>query len=481
MYSVLIVDDEPTTLIGIRKTFNWSQYGFELLWEVTSSRQALDNICKYRPDLVITDIRMPVINGIDLMKITRDKNIDSEFIVISGFAEFEYAKEAINVGAFAYLLKPLQRQEANDVLSKLSVQINNKVLVKNIKIYDDLASDNINLETLFLNYNFDKVYKYYQLIFALSDCEITNAKQCIFNKDINIIDLNLGLNKCLFIINTDENVYEQLKERYNSNMNTSNISFGVSEITKNATKVSHLMRHAEIASFSSFICGQQNVYDLSPKCDILKKLINHTISTLEKDNHLDIKTFCIQLKETIVSYKLSVEDLAKLWNNIVAFVTRQYTEDHIESYDVKFLNAEQLYYNFKNIDNFIVYLTDLFTLLSGEAGLNDDANYKPESIKKILEYIDLNYFDPDISLNNISKMFYINTAYCCVLFKKCTGKTISEYITDLRMTKACEMLKDKSLSIKDVSYGCGYNDYFYFNRVFKKKIGATPANYKKTH
>jgi two-component system response regulator YesN len=119
MYRVLIVDDEPWVLRGIRNTFQWDNQGFEVIAETTDSLEAWDFIQASRPDVVMTDIRMPELSGIDLMKRSREAGIKAEFIIISGAADFHYAQETLRLGCFDYLLKPLEFEEADKLLERL--------------------------------------------------------------------------------------------------------------------------------------------------------------------------------------------------------------------------------------------------------------------------------------------------------------------------------------------------------------------------
>ncbi|MBW7453998.1 response regulator, partial [Paenibacillus sepulcri] len=123
MYSVLLVDDEIWSLEGIRKLFDWEKQGFTVTAQVTDASEAYDLICSTKPDVVFTDIRMPEISGIELLTKTRKAGIQSEFVIVSGFAEFEYAQEALRRGAFDYQLKPIDPDEAGLLLQKLKAQL----------------------------------------------------------------------------------------------------------------------------------------------------------------------------------------------------------------------------------------------------------------------------------------------------------------------------------------------------------------------
>ncbi len=255
MYRVLLVDDEAWALVGIRKIFKWQEKGFEVIGETTDPEDAFKIINHQKPDVVFTDIRMPEISGIELMKMTREKGINTEFIIVSGFAEFCYAQEALKQGAFDYQLKPLQYDEAECILDRL---------------------------------------------------------------------------------------------------------------------FSHLEK---------------------------KKLVEHHIETMNKNQTINI-------------------------------------------------NHE---------------LDSLCT---------------SENFRNLLKYLHQNY-NKELFLKDLSSRFFINETYCCELFKKVTGKTFSEYMTGLRIKKACQLFETTGLSVDEVAQEIGYKDYYYFNKVFKKFIGFTPFQYRK--
>jgi two-component system response regulator YesN len=126
MYRALLVDDEPWALAGLRKIFKRHEKQFEISGETTNSVEALGLIRRQKPDAVFTDIRMPEISGIELMKLIRGEGLDTEFIIISGFAEFSYAQESLRLGAFDYRLKPLQLKEADALLNSLWRHLENR-------------------------------------------------------------------------------------------------------------------------------------------------------------------------------------------------------------------------------------------------------------------------------------------------------------------------------------------------------------------
>ncbi|MEX1031548.1 MAG: response regulator [Paenibacillaceae bacterium] len=139
MYSVLLVDDEIWSLDGLRMLFDWDKMGFHVIDQVTDSSEAFDIIRSTKPDVVFTDIRMPEISGIELLSMSRQEGIASEFVIISGFAEFEYAQDALRFGAFDYHLKPIDPDMALPLLEKLKLRLQQKEIERSMNIYKELT------------------------------------------------------------------------------------------------------------------------------------------------------------------------------------------------------------------------------------------------------------------------------------------------------------------------------------------------------
>ncbi len=126
MYRAVVVDDEQWSLLGISRSFRWEDYGFTLLDSFLSPAAALAFIVQEKPDAVFTDVRMPGMSGLELMAKVRDAGLDTEFVVISGFSEFDYAKQAITHRVFDYCLKPVDQQQADELLGRLRQRLEEK-------------------------------------------------------------------------------------------------------------------------------------------------------------------------------------------------------------------------------------------------------------------------------------------------------------------------------------------------------------------
>lgn len=148
MYKVILVDDEEWTLKRLNIIFRWSEYGFELIDTFNNARLALDTIVTQKPDLVLTDIRMPEYSGLDIVRIARENNCKTKFVMISGYADFQYAQEAIRYGVTDYLLKPVSRETADKTLARIK------------KDLDELRGANSESKIVFENEAFSKMIHY---------------------------------------------------------------------------------------------------------------------------------------------------------------------------------------------------------------------------------------------------------------------------------------------------------------------------------
>lgn len=126
MYRAVVVDDEQWSLLGISRSFRWKEYGFTLIASLLSPAAALELIVQEKPDAVFTDVRMPGMSGLELMAQVREAGLDTEFVVISGYSEFDYARQAISHRVFDYCLKPVDQQQADDLLERLRQRLDEK-------------------------------------------------------------------------------------------------------------------------------------------------------------------------------------------------------------------------------------------------------------------------------------------------------------------------------------------------------------------
>jgi two-component system response regulator YesN len=478
MHRVIIVDDEPWAIKGIRKAFDWNKYGFEIIGQFTSSLKAYECICEERPDLVFVDIRMPEISGLDLIRMIKEKELDVDFVIVSGFSEFAYAQEALRYGALDYCLKPIDIELADPLMEKLALHFSKQRSVRNHLILEALtATDKRELTRLTPLFD-DSSDHYFR---AVVICSKSEKKDHHYLKSFDIqntLKVEFGSRKTLYILKSEKS--SDLEDRFDSSVFTDSdiLAVGISTISNNYNPTAKLIKEADIAASKLFLNGEKGIFEYKQELHMVKPFTDEISSVVEEKNFEEMDDIMNRLMYSFKHNHLGMGEVVFLWNQVVSVLVGTYYEE-LRYMEFEFLNYAELKERFENLDSLCSFLSDIITYLKQ---LNDQSIHEGDthsSFIQMIKYIDNNYQNK-LYLKELSVKFYINQVYCCQLFKKNLGQTFSEYVTELRIKKACELLKNTELSIEEITSKVGYFDYYYFNKVFKKQCGITPARFRKS-
>jgi two-component system response regulator YesN len=478
MYSVIIIDDEPWAIKGIRNVFNWDKYGFEITGQFTSVHKAIEFINAECPDLVFTDIRMPEISGLELMRMTKEKELDVDFVVVSGFAEFAYAQEALRYGALDYFLKPIDIDMADPLIEKLALHFSKKRSVRNNLILEALTSTDkseLNRLTPFFDRSSDD---YFRVLVIYSNSENKDYRHLKFFDRKQTLEIDFGSRKTLYILKSSEksDLDTQLDCTVFTGLDIKAI--GISSISTNYDSIAKLMKESDLAASQIFLNEEKGVFEYEPRLTVVKPFIDE-ISTIIQENKFDEMDYIMEKGVHFFRQNhLGMGEVVYLWNQVVSVLVGTYY-DELKDMELDFLNYSELKERFENFESLCSFLYDILIYikqLNGQTVNEGDIN---TYFSQMVKYID-NHFQSRLYLKDLSAQFFINQVYCCQFFKKNLGKTFSEYVTELRVKKACELLKHTELSIEEVATKVGYVDYYYFNKVFKKQCGITPTKFRKS-
>ncbi|MGQ7888848.1 response regulator transcription factor [Paenibacillus sp. WC2504] len=478
MYSVMIIDDEPWAIKGIKNVFNWEKYGFEITGTFTSVHKAIEFINEECPDLIFTDIRMPEISGLELMRMTKEKELDAEFVVVSGFAEFAYAQEALRYGALDYFLKPIDIDMADPLIEKLALHFSKKKSVRNNLILEALTlpdKSELNRLTPFFDRSSDD---YFRVLVIYSNSEKKAYKNLKFFDRKQTLEIDFGSRKTLYILKSDQKSELEHDLDYTVFEGLDIKVIGISSISTNYEHMAKLIKEADLAASHIFLNEEKGMFEYEPRFTLVKPLIDE-ISAVIQEHKFDEMDYSI---ERVVDFfrqnHLGMGEVVYLWNQVVSVLVGTYYEE-LKDMELDFLNYSELKERFENFESLCSFLYDILIYikqLNGHTVNEGDIN---AYFSQMVKYIDT-HFQSRLYLKDLSAKFYINQVYCCQFFKKNLGKTFSEYVTELRIKKACELLKHTELSIEEVATKVGYFDYYYFNKVFKKQCGITPTKFRKS-
>lgn len=473
MYKILLVDDEELVIKSLNASIDWNNYGFEVVGYALSYSEAYTKICEMKVDVVFTDVRMPGNSGLELIKSIKEKNMDTLFIVVSGYAEFAYAQKAMNYGALGYCLKPFDDIEIISFLRKAKGILDSRKSHSDIQLMDLIgentedSKDNIKIILSDFGLEISKSKNVFILV-SLGKEKIS------FGEASSILTLRIGYSKYVYFVK------EEVKNKFlNSNFKSAKEikGIGVSSEINDVSGIKKAINEAEVGAYSYFTTSRNNFSLLQQHQNKSKGEKEGSLKRLDEAISRDDVPSTIKLLESMTDLfehqSLNIKHAVIIYNQIMAFSSR-----------LKNIQFEDYIYGFENLTNTFTNVKEMLESL--KKVLSEDLNAQYEiytqknlnhTFKAILKHVNEN-FCRDLSAQSIAKEFNINSNYFSQLFKKELGISFTEYVSKLRIDYACKLLKTTDISISEVSEQLGYNDYFYFSRVFKKIMGKSPSAYR---
>jgi two-component system response regulator YesN len=469
MYSVFIVDDEEFVVKSLVRGTNWAEHGFEVIASSNDGMDAYEDILRLKPDLVFTDIRMPGMTGLELIKNVKEKLSSVNFVIISGYAEFAYAQKAINYGAIGYCLKPFDNDEISNVLKKVKTLLDNagKNEVGDMigLIEDDGNESRTELLNCFKDHGIDP---YKGIIVAASIGE----KQAMSFEPLRSIRIMVGKEKAVYFIQKDPEV--PFAGRLTENMMSDLRGIGIQDEIFSPENLKMVIDDTVALAYQYFITGDKGPF-LKSSDDF--KNIERTIINFENSMiRMDIEGIKKALDSFVMSSKagsMNIKHAVNIFNAYVYFAGRVLEEEGYEEY---IYSIDDLCKQFDNIFLMLEYInTSIIKIINrNQIGLKEVKN---EYFRRIIDYIDQNFYH-DITMQSLLQKYAINPNYLCQLFRRKLGLTFTDYITRLRINYSKELLKETKLTLDEIASKSGYTDYFYFIRVFKKITGFSPGQFR---
>lgn len=528
--SILIADDEALIRQGIKARLEYLNMKPVKLYEAENALQATEFLQNYDVDIVITDIRMPDMDGLAFIRQVKPLYPKIQFIIISGYAEFEYAEQAIQLGVKAYLLKPISndalKKVMDDVLARIEEEENlertvregvRSIAEKKNYLFDKTVNDLLRSTEPFKEIgNVDEiVYQEFPienrwLMMSVINIDAESYERKNFEyKDIDLIKFsiknilmelpsqcqkvvvnNLANINQLFVLISHVNKNQIRMEVEKLFANLLNImwkkmkvslTFGISSVTDTISEVCN--KEAQEAFLQRLLHGKNNLYFYD---DI--KILSATqfpVSELhmlrqyiERHDAGNIEFLINDIFSNEKIKKYNAAYIRIIWARIIQILLNvanpTFTND-LKNMEKLVLNFE-IFDSFRSMDELRSYL---YMLILDSIHMNADIDINAKNkIKMGIKYIQDNY-NRDIAINELAEKFAISPNYFSTIFKRETGLTTVNYIKELRLKKACEYLVNSNKSIVDISKEVGYEDSQYFFRVFKKATGLTPLEYRR--
>jgi two-component system response regulator YesN len=536
MFKVLIIDDEAIIRKGLKNIINWKSFDCEVCGEADNGLGGRELIRNTTPDIIITDIKMPEIDGLSMIKEIKDSVPDCKIIILTGYRDFDYVHESLKLGAFDFILKPSKIEELTAVIAravkelrfkrerseefdKLKLLFHQNIPILREKLLFDVIYEintNENEITAKMDLLDIKVGKFAMLV-VQNDSEdsenretneydrhlyqfgIINTFNEIFSENFNVLSIPLNDAGIAFIampVKEDANLTELIDKKCSYLQEIIKNCFGFTVTIVVSSEGSGLMqlplkfKECKEALVHKFYLGSNSVIfhsDVSTffKYDdhsMLEKLQKALLEGIKSGNEASVKDRLSDIFSCVKDIDPVGKDFIKnfYWNTISSInsirisIIAMDSEKKVENRQLEGLYG--LIEKCVSIDEMNSLLKESAMSVSQKVN-----NYNNKSIKLILrkavEYIQTHYHE-QVTLNEVAECTYVSTYYISRMFKREMGKNFVDYLNEIRIEKAKEMLKDVKYKTYEVAESVGIPDAHYFSRLFKKHVGVTPTEYR---
>lgn len=527
MYKAFIIDDEPFARARIKELIDWEDVGFSIVGEASNGEDAFNEIVQILPDLVLTDIRMPVFSGLELIRRAIPSLPNCRFIIFSGYSDFEYAHEAIKYGVKSYLLKPINEHELKNAVLDIKKELDldkehNYILDKSFialkeKWVEDILNNNNpeELQQRAMEMGFEiKNCLFTVLIIDIEDAACLSEEEIeeeepilstlvskivaevfhlkgedfIINEGYNRFVILRIFNKNCLTDNRPDKLADMLWEKCNS-IWKEQVTVGYSDVVDSISSVRGCYKRTKTAIEGKFVLGKNRVigfenvtrdssdYSWNKLTQWNRIGLDEAIQSLDLDSVRAETKMMFDFLKTLIHEPTLIKGiitenivgvlriLIKLDGDVSEVVGENFSLDSwLEKYTL-----EELEIQFNNI---CLKISDYISKVRKN---------RPQKIgEKMKGYIRKNY-SKNISLKGIAREFYMNPVYLGQLFKNDTGRLFHEYLTEVRMKAARKLLTETDLTVELVAERCGYNVVRNFYLAFKKHYKCTPNEFRMGH
>lgn len=532
LYRIMLVDDEEEVRKGIIRKIDWENLGFEVVGDAENGEDALEKIEQLEPDVVMTDIRMPYMDGLTLSARIRQKYPSIKILIFSGFDDFEYAQQAIKLNVTEYILKPVNVEELTEILNRVRDNLDEEIEQRrNVSLLRESYRSSLPIiRELYLN----------DLVRGNADSAIESRLR---EYGVDILDARKWLVAVVDVESDGPSEGTVLSIHKEQEL----IPISVRQLLED-----HLKSYCRMAAFNSavgitVIIAVDSENTQTGLIDLLSDVCKETKRILEVNVTIGIGHNCTELSQLNRSYQTAIDALG--YKAIVGTGKTIYINDmepvsrgklQLEAKDeadlaaaIKFgprekiesvvrtivVRMDDVKAHMRQYQVYMLSIVNCMTRLMQKYDLDLDAMFESQetysdlitgiqkredftgliiqvacrmneamnqerdnTMKKVIleakQYIQYHYQDPDLSVEMMCRQLHMSPAYFSTMFKKETGQTYVAYLTEVRLEKAVELLNTTSDKTYVIAQKVGYQEQNYFSYVFKKRFGVSPTRYR---
>ena len=533
---VFLVEDEMVIRRGIKNSIDWEKEGYIFCGEASDGELAYPMIIKEKPDILITDIRMPFMDGLELCKLVKKELPNIKILILSGYDEFDYAKEAIRLGVTEYLLKPIssgkllealngvsesirREKEDKDLVRKYMEEMRENTEHEKQKFFEQMIAGNLSMADALetgKKYEMNLSAGMYNLLlfrFTLGKenrksgellGEAEYAIEKLTERLEYVFEFQRGVEGWAFLLMADneeqmsERVKELSKDLEEIMKNYSTIAYfgGIGQPVARLRELEESFREAERALAARFTMELNQIISvedirMAQNVDTLDDIEITSFGEIEKTRTMLEKFLNNGAEDEIDEFvDVYINELPE--ENLKSVLMRQYIImdayivmmsfcEKIEGIEGEMqAQSEELKNSMKTIQTLEEIKNYIRMLLKKIIGVRDTISGRRYSdiIEIAKDQIRKTYMSDEISLNTIAAEVGMSPSYFSSIFSKEMGKTFVEYLTEIRMDRAKELLMCSSMKTSEIGYEVGYKDPHYFSYIFKKTQNCTPKEFR---
>lgn len=532
MYKVIIVDDEAVVRVGLKNTIAWQEHGFELVGDYANGREAWEAVERYKPELVISDISMPFMDGLELAGLIAAQYPYIKLIILTGFDEFEYAQQAIRLKVSDFILKPITAREIRQLLDRvksemdeerkhredlgrLKSQLTQSLPLLRERFLERLVAIGLGREEIAERFAAFGILPPAPLLLVMvvdvddfGDRELPSyeldaeflrfAAFDIFKETLekdDVLVFRTREERMVAIVSgePDESLLyermfslaEQVRHHIEKYLKFT-VTIGIGRACAGTERLPDAYRSALSALDYRFLHGKNRVLSIldlegklaaSPSANPdwerelasavktgslqeANRLIEDGIAEM-KAAHATIESCFLQMQKVVLTLLNAIQDIAAA------------DPEASLAWQTKLMDV----YRFKTLDEVELWLKEI--VRSVVAAIEGNRSLLTSlQIHKAVAYIEANYMNDRMSLQELCRHVLMSTSYFSLVFKQHTGETFIEYLTGVRVRKAKELLRGTTLKFYEIAEQVGYKDPNYFSMLFKKNAGMTPKEYR---
>ena len=510
MYKIIVVEDDRIIRRGICQAIPWEENGIMVVGEASDGEMALALIEEQQPHVVISDINMPFLNGLEMARKLKDTSPHTKFVFLTGYEDFKYAQQAVQLKAFDYLLKPVDSalllEKVKEALAEWSKTFSKEQLLSESRMilqqnfFEKLMASGevgIDVEKVLADLDVHLDGLFYSSI-IVHDGRQVKAEQPL---DENIYKLTLTkLDKekfhllsvadhewVLLICHDELKVPVQLAQfllQQLSKESDVTLSYGRSYI--NLFEIGRSFIEAKMAMDLRYIMGTGKLFSIDDTvttdeqvAEKLRTIDAKLMAQMKQGIPEKVEPLFEQFQQAVMEYKsLSLADLKVVtlkYATLLSFEIERWSKNEASNYSNEVYQAVM---EMNSLQHMMQIIKELIDKWSEVLYKKEESEFKSH-VDLAIKYMNEHYSDSSLTLQKLAKLIHVSAPYLSNLFKIEKGFNFGDYLLELRMKKAMELLREESLKTYEISEQVGYSNPQYFSICFKKYTGYTPAEFKK--